>query len=221
MFIFLAFSFWHILVSCMWLSHFHLLVLPFKYIYDAKCLIYIHLCTFYVKENSARLQWYSCARYKDPGPLVSNQKHPPYLLHRMFKTYMLTDNIKVNTTMFLSMGFMKLATKNHGAGHLPPRRFIFNWLLLTRSFLLIPHCSFFVISCDFKDYGAAQHLQMLLLSWQMRDIGRWDKQNCVENHTNHVLRYKKLLLDDKSGMMKNQTSSHSGIKPLYIGHCDL
>ena len=68
--IFLAFSFWHILVSCMWLSHFHLL--PSKYIYGAKCLIYIHLCTFHVKENSARLQWYSCARYKAPGPIVSS-----------------------------------------------------------------------------------------------------------------------------------------------------
>ena len=42
MLIFLAFSFWHILVSCMWLSHFQ--VLLFKYIYGAKCLIYIHLC---------------------------------------------------------------------------------------------------------------------------------------------------------------------------------
>ena len=60
----------------------------------------------------------------------------------MFKTYVLTNNIKVNTTKFLSKGLMKLATKNHGAGHLPPRRFIFNWPLLTRSFLLIPHCSF-------------------------------------------------------------------------------
>ena len=66
--IFLAFSFWDILVSCMWLSHFHLL--PFKYIYGAKCLIYIHLCTFHVKDNSARLQWYSCTQYKAPGPLV-------------------------------------------------------------------------------------------------------------------------------------------------------
>ena len=51
----------------------------------------------------------------------SNQKQPPYLLHRIFKTYVLTNNIKVNTTMLLSMGFMKLATKNNGAGHLPPR----------------------------------------------------------------------------------------------------
>ena len=74
--------------------------------------------------------------------LFSHQKQPPYLLHLMFKTYVLTNNIKVNTTKFVSMGLMKLATKNHGAGHLPPRRFIFNWPLLTRSFLLIPHCSF-------------------------------------------------------------------------------
>ena len=74
--------------------------------------------------------------------LFSYQKQPPYLLHLMFKTYVLTNNIKVNTTKFVLMGLMKLATKNHGAGHLPPRRFIFNWPLLTRSFLLIPHCSF-------------------------------------------------------------------------------
>ena len=58
--------------------------------------------------------------------LFSHQKQPPYLLHRMFKTYVLTNNIKVNITKFLSKGLMKLATKNHGAGHLPPRRFIFN-----------------------------------------------------------------------------------------------
>ena len=58
--------------------------------------------------------------------LSSNQKQQPYLHHRMFKTYVLTNNIKVNTTKFLSMGLMKSATKNHGAGHLPPRRFIFN-----------------------------------------------------------------------------------------------
>ena len=57
----------------------------------------------------------------------------------MFKTYVLTNNIKVNTTKFLSKGLMKLATKIHGDGHLPPRRFIFNWPLLTRSFLLIPY----------------------------------------------------------------------------------
>ena len=72
---------------------------------------------------------------------IKSNRHN-YLLHRMFKTYVLTNKIKVNTTKFLSMGLMKLATKNQGAGHLPPRRFIFNWPLLTRSFLLIPHCSF-------------------------------------------------------------------------------
>ena len=36
--------------------------------------------------------------------LFFNQKQPSYLLHRMFKTYVLTNNIKVNTTKFLSMG---------------------------------------------------------------------------------------------------------------------
>ena len=49
----------------------------------------------------------------------------------------------------------------------------------------------------------------------MRDIGRWGKLVC-ENHTNHVLRYKKLLLDYQSGIMKYQTSSHGGIKPLTL-----
>ena len=46
-------------------------------------------------------------------------------------------------------------------------------------------------------------------------------KHCVENHTNHVLRYRKLLLDDKSGMMKYHSSYHDGIKPLFIRHCDL
>ena len=36
-------------------------------------------------------------------------------------------------------------------------------------------------------------------------------KHCVENLTNHVLRYRKLLMDDKSGMMKYQTGSHDGI----------
>ena len=44
---------------------------------------------------------------------------------------------------------------------------------------------------------------------------------CVESHTKHVLRYRKLLLNDKSGMMNHQTSYHDGIKPLFIRHCDL
>ena len=65
----LTFTFWHVLVSCSGLSHFH--CLPFKYFYGAKCLIYINLFTFHVNENSARLQRYSRARYKAPGPLVS------------------------------------------------------------------------------------------------------------------------------------------------------
>ena len=62
-------SFWHILVSCIGLSHIH--IFSFKYFSGSKCLIYINLCTFNVlKKNSARLQWYSCARHKAPGPLV-------------------------------------------------------------------------------------------------------------------------------------------------------
>ena len=37
------------------------------------------------------------------------------------------------------------------------------------------------------------------------------EKHCVENLTNHVLRYRKLLMDDKSGMMKYQTGSHCDI----------
>ena len=56
-------------MSCNGLSHIH--IFSFKYFSDPKCLIYINLCTFDVlKKNSARLQWYSCARHKAPGPLV-------------------------------------------------------------------------------------------------------------------------------------------------------
>ena len=36
-------------------------------------------------------------------------------------------------------------------------------------------------------------------------------KHCNENLTNHVLRYRKLLMDDKSGMIKYQTGSHDGI----------
>ena len=36
-------------------------------------------------------------------------------------------------------------------------------------------------------------------------------KHCVENLTNHVLRYRKLLMDAKSGMMKYQTGSHDDI----------
>ena len=36
-------------------------------------------------------------------------------------------------------------------------------------------------------------------------------KHCVENLTHHVLRYRKLLMDDKSGMMKYQTGSHDDI----------
>ena len=50
----------------------------------------------------------------------------------------------------------------------------------------------------------------LLLSWQIRDTGRCGKTLCWKSY-NHVLRYRKLLMDDKSGIMKYQTGSHDGI----------
>ena len=53
-----------------WLKNQLVHLFSFKYFNGEKCLIYINLCTFHVKKNSARLQWYSCARYKAPGPLV-------------------------------------------------------------------------------------------------------------------------------------------------------
>ena len=52
----------------------------FNHVNGAKCLIHINLCaesdlfpflfSCIYKKNSTRLQWYSCARYKAPGPLV-------------------------------------------------------------------------------------------------------------------------------------------------------
>ena len=36
-------------------------------------------------------------------------------------------------------------------------------------------------------------------------------KHCIENLTNHVLRYRKLLMDGKLGMIKYQTGSHDGI----------
>ena len=41
-------------------------------------------------------------------------------------------------------------------------------------------------------------------------------KHCVENLTNHVLRYRKLLMDGKSGMMKYQTGSHDGIMSFIL-----
>ena len=84
----------------------------------------------------------------------------------MFKTYVLTNNIKVNTKMFFSLGFMKLANKNHGASHIPPRRFIFNWPIIM-IFLLISHFSFLLIltctwCCVF--FLCTRHAPLILLT---------------------------------------------------------
>ena len=61
--------------------------------------------------------------------------------------------------MFLSMGFMKLATKTteQATYHRGDLSSIDYFSANTSLFI-------FVVSCDFKDYGAAQQLQMLLLS---------------------------------------------------------
>ena len=68
--------FWRLVFDTFWCLVLDLVIstLSFKYFRRAKCLIYIKLCTFHVlKKNSARLQWYSCARHKAPGPLVDNE----------------------------------------------------------------------------------------------------------------------------------------------------
>ena len=44
-------------------------------------------------------------------------------------------------------------------------------------------------------------------------------KHCVDNYANHVLRYRKLLMDDKSEMMKYKTGSNDGILPSILnGH---
>ena len=73
------YCFWHVLVSCIELIHFHLF--SFKYFNGARWLICINLCTFHVQKNSARLQWYSCARYKAPLPLRGSVKNKWELLY--------------------------------------------------------------------------------------------------------------------------------------------
>ena len=149
--------------------------------------------------------------------IFPQQKHPPYLLHRMFKTYVLTNNIKVNTLIFLSKGFMKLATINYGAGHLPPRRYIFSWPLLTRFFLLIPHCAFLwfqLISMIMEQDDIYKYYYTMYCNVKCATLADVVK-HCVENHTNHVLRYRKLPLDGKSAMMKYQTRSY-GIIPSIL-----
>ena len=83
---------------CIGLSHFHFL--PFKYFYGAKCFIYINLCTFHVKENSARLQWYSCARYKAPGPLVFKWYHFQFSYNDFFKNSRIYKCVHIHCTPY-------------------------------------------------------------------------------------------------------------------------
>ena len=66
-------SFWRLVFDIVWCCILELVISTYflsNILMGEKCLIYINLCTFHVKKNSARLQWYSCARYKAPGPLV-------------------------------------------------------------------------------------------------------------------------------------------------------
>ena len=88
------------------LSYFDLF--SFKYFNGATCLIFINLCTFHVKKNSARLQWYSCARYKTLGPLFfsfhfSGEKlcPPPTFRHRATPLEMYTC-----ITVFRQLNFL-------------------------------------------------------------------------------------------------------------------
>ena len=67
--------FWCLVFDIFWCCVLDLVIFStyFNHVNGAKCLIHINLCTFHVKKNSTRLQWYSCARYKAPGPLVWSQ----------------------------------------------------------------------------------------------------------------------------------------------------
>ena len=100
--------FWHVLMSCIGLNHFHLF--SFKYFNWTKYLIYMNLCTFHVKKNSARLQWYSCARYKAPGPLV--------YIWKLDMQFVSCFNCKVQTRQecrntYLNYVTINLSTHNH------------------------------------------------------------------------------------------------------------
>ena len=82
------------MVWCIGLCYFDFF--SFKYSNKAKCLIYINLCTFHVKKNSLSLQWYSCARYKAPEPLVTLCLFPFVLTSMVFQTYHDTSRILNN-----------------------------------------------------------------------------------------------------------------------------
>ena len=79
------FPFWCLVFDMFWCCTVLDLVIStyFNHVNGSKCLIHINLCTesdlfpflfsCIQKKNSTRLQWYSCARYKAPGSLVSSQ----------------------------------------------------------------------------------------------------------------------------------------------------
>ena len=65
--------FWCLVFDMFWCCALDLVISTYlNHVNGTKCLININLCTFHViqKKNSTRLQWYSCTRYKAPGPLV-------------------------------------------------------------------------------------------------------------------------------------------------------
>ena len=63
---------------------------------------------FYTKNDTKSPHFYLLRSKSVP---FSNQSIRHIYFIVCVKTYVLTNNIKVNTTMFLSMDFMKLATK--------------------------------------------------------------------------------------------------------------
>ena len=82
MLLFFLVPFWCLLFYILWCCTVLDLVIStyFNHVNGAKSLIHINLCTesdlfpflfsCIWKKSSTRLQWYSCARYKAPGPLV-------------------------------------------------------------------------------------------------------------------------------------------------------
>ena len=72
------FPFWCLVFDMFWCCVLDLAISTyFNHVNGAKCLIHINLCTSCIqKKNSTRLQWYSCARYKTPEPLVRYYLYP-------------------------------------------------------------------------------------------------------------------------------------------------
>ena len=94
--------FWCLVFDIFWCCVLDLVIFStyFNHVNGAKCLIHINLCTFHVKKNSTRLQWYSCARYKAPGPLVL------YFYTVYYKAIPFSGN--TSTSMYMYLNYLSI-----------------------------------------------------------------------------------------------------------------